>query len=108
VQALFDFRPRGPIAMKGKLAPVESYEVLGVKAAPGKTRGLKGLESQLVGRDREIALLKDRFSALQSGTGSVVAVIGEAGLGKSRLVAELRNFQEQEGGERAAWLESRA
>ena len=108
VQALFDFKPRGPIEMKGKLAPVDSYEVTGVRAVPGKTRGLKGLESRLVGRDREIVLLRDRFAALQSGTGSVVAVIGEAGLGKSRLVAELRNFHDAEGGAKAAWLESRA
>ena len=108
VHALFEFRPRGRIEMKGKAAPVESYEVTGVKAIPGKTRGLEGLESPLVGRDREIALLRERFAALASGTGSVVAVVGEAGLGKSRLVAELRNLREAGGDGKAAWLESRA
>ena len=108
VHALFEFRPRGRIEMKGKLAPVESYEVAGVKAMPGKTRGLEGLESPLVGRDREIALLRERFAALGTGTGSVVAVIGEAGLGKSRLVAELRNLREAGSDGKPAWLESRA
>ncbi|HVY51858.1 MAG TPA: adenylate/guanylate cyclase domain-containing protein [Devosia sp.] len=108
VRNLFDFKPRGPLAMKGKQDPVETYEVTGARAVPGRTRGLEGLESPLVGRDREIGLLREKFSGLDRGTGSVVAIVGEAGLGKSRLVAELRSLNEarQPGG--TIWLEARA
>jgi predicted ATPase/class 3 adenylate cyclase len=110
VHALFDFRPRGPIEMKGKLAPVESYEVIGAKAVPGRARGLelKGLESPLVGRDREIGILRDRLAGLEKGLGGVVAITGEAGLGKSRLVAELRNLRDAQPLGRIAWHEARA
>ena len=108
VHALFEFRPRGRIEMKGKAEPVESYEVLGIKVAPGPTRGLEGLSSPLVGREREIGLLRDRLSDLGKGMGSVVAVIGEAGLGKSRLIAELKHARDAMPEPRPVWRESRA
>lgn len=107
VHALFDFRPRGHIEMKGKSAPVESYEVIGIKAAPGSSRGLEGLTSPLVGREREIGLLRDRLADLDRGIGSVVAIIGEAGLGKSRLIAELRQARDALP-KPPVWRESRA
>lgn len=108
VHAFFEFKPRGLIEMKGKQKPVDTYEVTGVRAAPGKARGLKGLESPLVGRDAEIALLRSKFTALETGSGAVIALVGEAGLGKSRLIAELRNFRDMGGGDKVAWLEARA
>ncbi|HEY0919062.1 MAG TPA: adenylate/guanylate cyclase domain-containing protein [Devosia sp.] len=108
VHALFDVKPRGHIEMKGKLAPVDSYEVTGVKAAPGSTRGLAGLASPLVGRDSERALLAGKLADLDKGIGAVVAVIGEAGLGKSRLIAELRQLRDALPDPRPPWLETRA
>jgi len=108
VASLFDFKPRGAIEMKGKQAPVESFEVLGIRATPGKARGIEGLTSPLVGREREIALLREKLAALDQGNGSVIAVTGEAGLGKSRLVAELRAARDAGPQGRIAWYESRA
>jgi class 3 adenylate cyclase/tetratricopeptide (TPR) repeat protein len=108
VHALFEFTPRGGIAMKGKAEPVESYEVLRLKASPGPTRGLEGLTSPLVGREKEIGLLRERFDDLDKGRGAVVAVVGEAGLGKSRLIAELRQLRDARTGVQAVWRESRA
>jgi class 3 adenylate cyclase/tetratricopeptide (TPR) repeat protein len=108
VHALFDFRPRGKIEMKGKSEPVESYEVTGIKAVPEATRGLAGLSSPLVGREREIGLLRDRLSELGMGIGSVVAVVGEAGLGKSRLIAELKHLRDALPEPRPIWRETRA
>ncbi len=110
VASLFDFKPRGAIEMKGKQAPVESFEVLGVRATPGKARGLdlEGLTSPLVGREREIALLREKLAALDQGIGSVVVITGEAGLGKSRLVAELRAVGVARPQGQIAWFESRA
>jgi class 3 adenylate cyclase/tetratricopeptide (TPR) repeat protein len=108
VASLFDFKPRGGIEMKGKQAPVESFEVLGIRAVPGRSRGLEGLASPLVGREREFALLRDRLAALDQGIGSVIVITGEAGLGKSRLVAELRAIRDAQPQGRTAWFESRA
>src|ERR687889_605808 len=53
VKELFDFNARGAIEVKGKSAPIETYEVLAPKAVPGKVRGLEGVSSPLVGRDAD-------------------------------------------------------
>ena len=78
----------GLMAVKGKAEPVHAYEVLGLKETPDKARGLAGLESPLVGRDAEQAVLLQTAAAVRAGLGRVVIISGEAGLGKSRLVAE--------------------
>ena len=93
VAPLFDARDLGLIDVKGKSDPVRVYEVVGAKANPGKLRGLAGLESPMVGRATELSALQQLSDAGQSGRGGVakggVAVItGEAGLGKTRLIAE--------------------
>ncbi len=88
VKSLFDFKPRGAIEVKGKSAPIEVFEVLAPKQTPGKMRGLEGLDSPLVGRDTEFNFLRHKIEGVCAGQGAFVAVIGEAGLGKSRLVAE--------------------
>jgi class 3 adenylate cyclase/tetratricopeptide (TPR) repeat protein len=107
VKELFDFKPRVAIEVKGKSAPIETYEVLAPKTVPGKVRGLEGLTSPLVGRAAEFQLVRDKLEGVREGHGSLVAVIGEAGLGKSRLIAEVRklaaDFQPP-----VAWLEGRA
>jgi class 3 adenylate cyclase/tetratricopeptide (TPR) repeat protein len=92
VAPLFEFEALGGIAVKGKAQPVQSHRVIGRRAAPGRTRGIEGLESPLIGRGREKALLAGLISALdQEGGGAIVCLTGEAGLGKSRLIRELRD-----------------
>ncbi|MBN1954417.1 MAG: AAA family ATPase [Anaerolineae bacterium] len=86
----FDFEALEPLTVKGKEEPVSAYRLLGLRKAPGQARGIAGLDSPLVGRRRELALLQEAVRRLIAGTGGAVTVIGEAGLGKSRLVAELR------------------
>jgi class 3 adenylate cyclase/tetratricopeptide (TPR) repeat protein len=90
VAPLFDFEPLGSVEVKGKSEPILTYRPLRLKARPGSLRGIEGLHSPLVGRDREFEMLKTRIEELQQGHGSIVSVIGEAGLGKSRLMAEVR------------------
>jgi tetratricopeptide (TPR) repeat protein len=58
----------------------------------------------LVGRDGELATLRERFGAVQAGRGQVVGITGEAGIGKSRLVLEFRRSLVQ-AGEAVTWLE---
>src|SRR5919202_3124505 len=75
VKNLFDFNPRGAIEVKGKSAPIETYEVLAPKAVPGKVRGLEGVTSPLVGRAAEFQLVHEKLEDVREGRGSLVAVI---------------------------------
>src|SRR5215218_9384932 len=106
VKQLFELRPRGGAMVKGKSAPIVTYEVLAPRAVPGKVRGLEGLASPLVGRAAEFKHLDDKLNEVREGRGAFVAVIGEAGLGKSRLMAEVS--ESAKSGPQVAWLEGRA
>src|ERR671921_129758 len=86
VKQLFEFKPRGGAMVKGKSAPIVTYEVLSPKAVPGKMRGLEGLTSPLVGRSAEFKLVNDKLEEVREGRGAFVAVIGERGAGKAGLV----------------------
>ena len=111
VKGLFEFEPRGAKVVKGKSAPVETYEVLAAKAVPGKVRGLEGLASPLVGREAEFQLVNDKLEEVRQGRGSFVAVVGEAGLGKSRLLAEVRKLATagaRDSRPPVSWLEGRS
>ena len=106
VKQLFELRSRGGAMVKGKSAPIVTYEVLAPRAVPGKVRGLEGLTSPLVGRTAEFKLVNDKLNEVREGRGAFVAVIGEAGLGKSRLLAEVSDSAKS--GPQVAWLEGRA
>jgi class 3 adenylate cyclase/tetratricopeptide (TPR) repeat protein len=108
VKELFDFKLRGAIEVKGKSTPIETYEVLAPRTVPGKVRGLEGLTSPLVGRAAEFQLVRDNLEDVRQGRGAFVAVIGEAGLGKSRLLAEVRKLATADSQPPVAWLEGRA
>lgn len=88
VSTLFEVEELGELAVKGKAAPVRAYRVVGEKIGAPKRRGVVGLSSPMVGRDRELARLKGLSEDLLRQQGSVVTILGEAGLGKSRLIAE--------------------
>ena len=90
IAPLFDVWDLGGIEVKGKDEPVHAYRVLGLEPQPGRLRGLEGIHSPLVGREREIARLRDILAGLRDGQSRICYLIGEAGLGKSRLIAEVR------------------
>jgi len=90
IAPLFETEALGPIKVKGKVEPVPVYRVLAPKVAPGRLRGIAGLESPLVGRDAEFRALREAVERLGDGAGGIVTIVGEAGLGKSRMIAELR------------------
>ncbi len=76
---LLEVRPTGPLTLKGKEGPVAAAEILGFRAGVGKPRGVAGLTSPMVGRDREAALFQASVQAVIDGRGQVVAIHGEAG-----------------------------
>jgi ABC-type oligopeptide transport system substrate-binding subunit/class 3 adenylate cyclase len=90
VAPLVEATALSPIEVKGRSEPVVVYRVLAAREMPGKARGIPGLESPLVGREAEFAALREALEGLSGGVGGVVTVVGEAGIGKSRLVAEVR------------------
>src|SRR3989304_996845 len=85
VSPFFDIEPLGETQIKGKSAPVRTFRVAAVKGTPGQLRGVEGLSSPLVGRETELMLLEERLHELSKGQGAFVAVMGEAGLGKTSL-----------------------
>jgi len=112
VAPLFEVEALPPLDVKGKAEPVLAWRALRAKAQPGNLRGISGLRSELVGRGKETAQLAAAIEAVQEGQGQIVSVMGEAGLGKSRLVAELRDELRDEpaaaGNGRVQWLEGRS
>ncbi|MCB9418546.1 MAG: AAA family ATPase [Ardenticatenaceae bacterium] len=95
VRGIFDTEPLGPVTIRGKSDPVQVYLVLGAK--PRRSfltgRGVEGVETQMVGRDSEMALLQNSLqTAVSTGTGQVITVVGEAGVGKSRLIQEFTDW----------------
>jgi class 3 adenylate cyclase/tetratricopeptide (TPR) repeat protein len=98
-------RSLGGLALKGKAESIHAWEVLAVdetrtRLEVAAERGL----TPFTGRERELRLLHECFAQAQAGHGQVVFLVGEAGLGKSRLLLEFR----QRLGTEATWLEGHA
>jgi tetratricopeptide (TPR) repeat protein len=82
--------PLGPMSVKGLSAPIEVYEVTGAglvrtRLQAAAARGL----TKFVGRDSEVEQVRQALGRAASGHGQVVAIVGEPGVGKSRLVWEV-------------------
>jgi class 3 adenylate cyclase len=90
VAPLFEFEDLGAIPIKGKDEPVPTYRVLRRKATPGKLRGFGGASVPLVGHQEPRRKLLATLEQLNHGNGQIGCIIGEVGLGKSRLIRELR------------------
>lgn len=92
----FEYEELKPISLKGKDKPVSSFELLSEKEKVYRARlgAERMIYSELVGRDEELDKLKLQVLKVINGEGSIVNVIGEAGIGKSRLIAELSQKDE--------------
>jgi class 3 adenylate cyclase/tetratricopeptide (TPR) repeat protein len=90
VAGLFEYSDLGAVAVKGLAVPVPAWRVLRPSAVASRFEALRGaVLSQLVGRDEEIELLSRRWARAKAGDGQAVLVVGDPGIGKSRLVAAL-------------------
>jgi len=85
-----EVRPLGPVHVKGLAGPVEAYEVTGAGAVRTRLQAAaaRGL-TRFVGRDEEMEQLRRALEAARGGRGQIAAVVGEPGVGKSRLFYEL-------------------
>jgi class 3 adenylate cyclase len=97
VRGVFKVLPHEPILVKGKAAPVQTYLVQRIKPQPFRmeTPGVEGIETRMVGRDAELITLQNIFrDVMEDCETRVVTVVGEAGVGKSRLLYEFEKWIE--------------
>ena len=87
----FEFEKLEPTEVKGKRLPVNIYRVHSAKKVFYKTHRLQGLQASLTGRDKEMAILYSALKQLKKGEGSIIAISGDAGTGKSRLKKEFKD-----------------
>ena len=86
---LFDYRDLGPLAIAGIDYPVHVWRVLGASTVGSRFEALRAASTPLIGREEEIALLARRWERAKTGDGSVVLIVGEPGIGKSRIAQTL-------------------
>ena len=108
VALYFECESLGVQRVRGIPQPVELFKVTKEAASRNRVELVDpGNLSPLVGRDTELSILKDRWEQTQDGLGQVVLLIGDAGLGKSRLIRELRDHVIGSDSEGAAVIEWR-
>src|SRR5713226_9621746 len=97
IEGYFACKPLGAAQVKGINKPVNVYEVLGV--GPLRTRlqvaARRGL-ARFVGRQRELEQLRRAFELAKAGHGQIVWVVGEPGVGKSRLFYEFKILSQKD------------
>ena len=98
VEGFVAVQPLGPVPVKGRREPVEVYELSGI--GPVRTR-IDAAERRgftpFVGRDAESAVLERSLERAGAGHGQAVAIVGEAGMGKTRLVREFTRSRHVDG-----------
>ncbi|WP_136659123.1 adenylate/guanylate cyclase domain-containing protein [Nitratireductor sp. XY-223] len=86
---LFDYEPMGEVSLKGIPQPVDAFRVTGERAIESRFEARSAEILPMVGRDQELALLLERWAKVEGGEGQGVLLVGEAGIGKSRIVRGL-------------------
>ena len=101
----FFFETLETVQVKGKTKPVQVYRLIRPKELPSKTHRVSGQRSEIIGRSREMALLAKAVDRLHKGSGTFIAIGGEAGTGKSRLIEEFKATLDLEA---VKWIEGHA
>jgi len=94
---LFELRALGPQQLHGIAAPVPAYRVAGERSFETRFEAQRAAQlGAMVGRDGELALMRDRWRSACVGEGQIVLLTGEAGIGKSRIVRALEDSLAEE------------
>jgi class 3 adenylate cyclase/tetratricopeptide (TPR) repeat protein len=98
VEGLVQVNTLGPVPVKGLVEPVEVFELLGASGVRRRLQAAaaRGL-TRFVGRDQELVVMQQALAQASAGHGQVVALVGEAGVGKSRLVYEFTHSHRTQG-----------
>jgi predicted ATPase len=91
VRGVFDVVQQPPLQVKGKAEPVQAYQVERAKPRAWRlaSRGVEGVETRMLGREAELLVLQEAYQeAVEARETRVVTVLGEPGVGKSRLLDE--------------------
>lgn len=97
VRGVFDVTQQAPLAVKGVAEPMLTYLVQRCKPRAFRvvSRGIEGLETRMIGRQHELEQLQAAYARLhRQGKLTVITIVAEAGLGKSRLLYEFQNWAE--------------
>jgi class 3 adenylate cyclase/tetratricopeptide (TPR) repeat protein len=95
----FEFESVGDLTLKGKAVPVRAWRLVGVRDEIERVE-----KRALIGRERELGIIDDAVAELKNSRGGVLAITGEAGVGKSRLASAARDRGSEVG---AVWLPAR-
>jgi class 3 adenylate cyclase/tetratricopeptide (TPR) repeat protein len=90
VGSLFEYQSLGEVALKGLPTAVPAFRVLGEGREGSRFEALRSGETPLVGREEELELLRRRWEQAKAGTGRVMLISAEPGIGKSRLTEAFR------------------
>src|SRR5262245_42102667 len=95
VEGLVQVNALGPVPVKGLVEPVEVFELIGASGVRRRLQAAaaRGL-TRFVGRDQEMIVMQQALAQASAGHGQVVALVGEAGVGKSRLVYECVHWRD--------------
>jgi class 3 adenylate cyclase len=104
-QRWFDWGDPVELELKGKAEPVVAAEALAARTAAAEPE--RAVRARLVGRDAELATIEEAIGAVRSRHGRVIFVLGEAGIGKSRMLHEAREQFEQPESGGGLWLGGR-
>ena len=92
--------PLGPVAVKGKSDPIRVYLALGMQSGQTlaqNSRGIEGIETTMVGRYKELTRLQQHVqTTISTNQGNVITIVGNAGVGKSRLIYEFTRWLDKQ------------
>jgi ABC-type oligopeptide transport system substrate-binding subunit/class 3 adenylate cyclase len=109
IEPAFEWGDAQTLDLKGKADTVEAFAAVRAATDGARQRGTPGLQSRLIGRERELGQARGAVEGALRGAGGILFLLGEAGIGKSRLLAELHDAAAAGGDDvhPPQWLEGR-